>query len=77
MDFPGCAVDKNPPANEGDTGSIPGLGRFHMPRSNEAHVPKLLSRRLRARELQPLKTACLEPVRNKRSHHNEKPLLGD
>ena len=24
------AVDKNPPANAGDMGSIPGLGRFHM-----------------------------------------------
>ena len=24
----------NPPANAGDTGSIPGLGRSHMPRSN-------------------------------------------
>ena len=33
-DFPGCAVVKNPPANAGDTGSSPGLGRSHMPRSN-------------------------------------------
>ena len=33
-DFPGGAVVKNPPANAGDTGSIPGLGRYHMPRSN-------------------------------------------
>ena len=32
--FPGGAVDKNPPANAGDAGSIPGLGRSHMPRSN-------------------------------------------
>ena len=24
-------MDKNPPANEGDAGSIRGLGRFHMP----------------------------------------------
>ena len=23
---------KNPPANAGDTGSVPNLGRFHMPR---------------------------------------------
>ena len=29
--------------NAGDTGSIPGPGRFHMPRSNEAHAPQLLS----------------------------------
>ena len=27
MDFPGSSVVKNPPANEGDTGSIPRLGR--------------------------------------------------
>ena len=33
-DFPGGAVVKNPPASAGDTGSIPGPGRSHMPRSN-------------------------------------------
>ena len=33
-DFPGGAVVKNPPANAGDTGSSPGPGRSHMPRSN-------------------------------------------
>ena len=33
-DFPGGAVVKNPPANAGDMGSSPGLGRSHMPRSN-------------------------------------------
>ena len=32
-DFPGDAVVKNPPANAGDTGSIPGPGRSHMLRS--------------------------------------------
>ena len=32
--FPGGAVVKNPPANAGDTGSRPGPGRSHMPRSN-------------------------------------------
>ena len=29
MDFPGGPMDKNPSANPGDMGSIPGLGRFH------------------------------------------------
>ena len=33
-DFPGGAEVKNPPANAGDTGPIPGPGRSHMPRSN-------------------------------------------
>ena len=28
--IPGGPVVKNLPANAGDTGSIPGLGRFHM-----------------------------------------------
>ena len=32
--FPGGAVGENLPANAGDTGSSPGLGRSHMPRSN-------------------------------------------
>ena len=32
--FPGSAVVENLPANAGDTGSSPGLGRSHMPWSN-------------------------------------------
>ena len=32
--FPGGTVVENLPANAGDTGSSPGLGRSHMPRSN-------------------------------------------
>ena len=28
-DFPGSPAVKNPPANPGDMGSIPGPGRFH------------------------------------------------
>ena len=34
QDFPGGTVVKNLPANEGDMGSIPGLGRSHMPWSS-------------------------------------------
>ena len=37
---------KNPPANAGDTGSCPGPGRSHMPRSNWAREPQLLSLRV-------------------------------
>ena len=33
-DFPDGKVVKNLPANAGDTGSIPGLGRSHMPQNN-------------------------------------------
>ena len=41
--FPGGAVVENLPASAGDTGSGPGLGRSHMPRSNWARDPQLLS----------------------------------
>ena len=44
--FPGGAVVENLPANTGDTGSSPGLGGFHMPRSNWAREPQLLSLRV-------------------------------
>ena len=32
--FSGGTADKSLPANSGDTGSVPGLGRFHMSQSN-------------------------------------------
>ena len=61
LDFPDSTVDKNPPANAGDTGSIPGLRRYHTPWVTKAY------------ELQLLKPLCLDPVLHKRSHRNEKP----
>ena len=46
-DFPGGTEDKTLPPSAGDMGSIPGPGRFHIPRSSklvrhnsEAHVPR-------------------------------------
>ena len=51
-DFPGGAVVKNPLANAGDTGLSPGPGRSHMPQSNKAYAPQLLSLRSRACEPQ-------------------------
>ena len=44
--FPGGAVVEDLPANAGDTGSSPGLGRSHMPRSDWAREPQLLSLRV-------------------------------
>ena len=44
--FPGGAVVENLPANAGDTGSSPGLGRSPMPRSNWTREPQLLSLRI-------------------------------
>ena len=34
LDFPGGTEDRNPPANAGDMGLIPGPGIFHMPWGN-------------------------------------------
>ena len=34
LDFPCGLVVKNLPAHAGDTGLVPDLGRFHMPRGN-------------------------------------------
>ena len=41
--FPGGKVVESLPANAGDTGSSPGPGRSHMPRSHKARAPQLLS----------------------------------
>ena len=62
-DLPGGTGDNNLSANAGDTGSIPGQGRFHMPCSNEARAPQL------PKPLAP--TACA-PQREK--HHSEESL---
>ena len=48
--FSGGAVVENLPANAGDTGSSPGLGRSHMPWSNWAREPVLRSKRGRDSE---------------------------
>ena len=66
MGFPGGAVVENLPANAGDTGSSPGLGRSHMPRSKWA------------REATTTEPARLEPVlRNKRGRNSERPAHRD
>ena len=48
MVVPGGPEVKNLPANAGDMGSIPGLGRFHMPQGNQALAPQLLGQLFRA-----------------------------
>ena len=65
---------KNLPANAEDVGLIPGLGRSHMPQSNEAREPQPLSLSSRAHEPLLLSPRALEPVLCKnRSHHGEGP----
>ena len=44
--FPSGAVVGSLPANSGDAGSSPGLGRSHMPQSGWAREPQLLSLRV-------------------------------
>ena len=44
--FPGGAVVESLPASAEDTGSSPGLGRSHVPRSSWAREPQLLSLRV-------------------------------
>ena len=46
LGFPGGAVVGSLPASAGGTGSGPGLGRSHMPRSSWAREPQLLSLRV-------------------------------
>ena len=60
MNFPGGTMDKNPPANSGDTcsGPIPAPGRSHMPwsKTREVHAPPQLSLCSEAQEPQLLST---------------------
>ena len=64
--FPGGAVVESLPANAGDTGSSPGLGRSRMPRSNWAREPQITEH------------ARLEPVlRNERGRDGERPAQRD
>ena len=67
---------KNAPASAGDTASSPGPGRSHMPRSNQTHVPQLLSLRSRAHEpklLSPSTTTTEACVPRAHALQQEKP----
>ena len=66
--FPGGAVVENLPANAGDTGSSPGLGRSHMPQAAEQLGPWATT----------TEPAHLEPVtRNGRGRDSERPAHCD
>ena len=76
-DFPGGTVVKNLPANAGDVGLSPGLGRSHTPRSNKACAPQLLSLRSRAckPQITSLRAATTEArTPRARAPQEEKPL---
>ena len=53
---------ESPPANAGDTGSSPGLGRSHMPRSDWAREPQLLSLRVWSLCLATREAATVRPA---------------
>ena len=58
--FPGGAVVGSLPASARDMGSSPGPGGSHMPGSNWAHAPQLLS----------LHSGALKPQLVKPTHRN-------
>ena len=75
--FPGGIMDENLPANAGDSGLIPGLGRFHMPRNS---TPQGQNYRIRALETMNhnYRSLCaLELVFCNRSRCNRKPVHRD
>lgn len=59
LDFPGGSVAKSPPADAGDTGSVPDVGRSHVDWSHY-DCTQLGSLSSRARELQLLKPTGLQ-----------------
>ena len=63
---------KNLPTNAGDMGLSPGPGRSHVPRSNKACVPQLLSPRVTTAE--PCATATEACMPRARAPQQEKPL---
>ena len=77
LGFPGGAVVKNLPANARDTGSSPGPGRSHMPRSSYARAPQLLSlcsRACKPQLLSPRTTTTEAREPTARALQQEKPL---
>ena len=75
LGVPGGSLVKDPPANAGDTGSIPDLRRFQMLRSNWVLEPQLPSLCSRAQELQLLKRRLPGVMLwNEPRHLKEKPV---
>ena len=66
---------KNPPANAGDKGLIPGLGRPHVHRATEPMPHNYCACALEPGNCNYGSPCVLGPVHsNKRSHCNEKPV---
>ena len=61
QDFPGGGVGKNPPANSGDTVSIPDPGRSRMPQSTEPHALQQLCRQAATTRARAPRACALQP----------------
>ena len=71
-------MDKSPPANVREKGSIPGPGRFYTPWNNEAGVPQLLNPRVATTEVHAPRSPSPQdkPLGGRPTHHDEeKPQL--
>ena len=66
-------MNRSPPTNAGDTDWIPGLGRSHKPRSNEAQEPQLPNLRSTPHAATAKAQAPRAGALSKGSRHKEKP----
>ena len=71
--FPAGAVVKNPPANAGDVGSIPGPGTSHMPRATKPVHHNYCSRALEPQLLSPRATTTEAHAPRDGAPQHEKP----
>lgn len=71
LGFPDDSVVRTPSASARDAGSIPGLGRSHLPQSSQVRGPQPPSLCSRPREPQVLSSQA--SLHNKGSHRDEKP----
>ena len=71
---PSGSMVKNPPANAGDMGSVPSLGRCHMPQSKYGHVPQPRSPWAATREATALRSPWTTTQSSPRSPQLEKSL---
>ena len=75
LNFPGGTMDKNPPANAGDTGSIPGPRKILYAVEQLNPCTTTTEPEIQSPGASTTEAPRLEPgTHNKRRHHNEKPL---
>ena len=76
--FPRVSMAKNPPANAGEVGSIPGSGRSHVCGATEPVCHNYWACALKPTHLNYWNLQTLDlRFHNKKSHHDEKPVHSD